>query len=205
MNTRAPCHRRIVTDSGTGFLIGLVGSTIFFSIRAARKDFWKHRGLYHSINVFFKRRTKKRIFKISAAFGRWTLLFSFYDCAIATARGVDDVISPILAGGLLNSTNHFFKKSRKLVFPNPRRKSSTKFFLGSIFNRKWHKGWKRRFVYGCIFLGVIEGLSTAYGYLAKGDDALYVYEPFGEPPLENLEAMMREEYEEEQKRHARKH
>jgi len=192
---RGACPSRIAHDCGAGFLIGFVGSTLFFSVRYARKEKWKHQGLRRPARWMF-RRSRKRIMRISALFGRWTFLFSFWDCTFMNARGVDDIINPIIAGGFVGLSNYIIRRSRLHWFPSPRRYSRTRMFVGSRVNRKFHRGHKRKMIFGIVFLTVIEGLSTGFQYwMRKGDEALYVYEPWGEPPVDDIEEEMEDEKE----------
>lgn len=91
---REPCPYRIVEDSGSAFVFGLVGGTIWHSFGGARNAPSGQR-ISSAIN-----RVKARTPILGSSFAVWGLFFSCFDCSLAYVRRKEDPLNAIFAGAL---------------------------------------------------------------------------------------------------------
>jgi len=140
---------------------------------------------FHIWRRYFLRHT----FRPARKFGRWTFFFSLYDCAITYVRGVSDIISPIIAGGLvmMSRPKYIWGKSTRLWLRGPKRHYQYygMFRLGStrLHNRyRWSRYWKpKRITSGLLFLAAIEGFTYFIMEMMKNpEDTVFFLDPFFE-------------------------
>jgi len=178
--------RRVIGDTGTGYLIGLsVG--VLYQIREgimAEKIMMK-KGLFRTSTQFFKYRLRKSV-RPAIRFGNWTFWFSLHNVMLLAWRGVDDMLNPIFAAGLMPIVGRFLSKKRYtfLLTNKKRSKRLGQSFLGSHQSRRWHKKWKKKFMWSCAFLATLEGVIGIFRWINGDSFADEVALKFGEPDIE---------------------
>ncbi|XP_054717902.1 mitochondrial import inner membrane translocase subunit Tim17-B-like [Uloborus diversus] len=102
---REPCPWRIIDDCGGAFSMGVIGGSVFQSIKGFRNaPSGTARRLQGSLNAI-----KQRAPVVGGNFAVWGCLFSTIDCALVSYRKKEDpwnsIISGTLTGGILAVRN----------------------------------------------------------------------------------------------------
>merc|ERR1711991_802944 len=96
---REPCPVRVMGDVGGGFGIGIIGGTIWHSIKGAKQAPKGEKWMGMLFNV------AKRAPRTGLAFASWGGSFSILDCVISQfIRRKEDIWSPIMAGTIVGAS-----------------------------------------------------------------------------------------------------
>jgi len=164
MSREYPCIPRILFDTTAALSIGIIGgvpyhyyrrrkrrntllgklnpATVPLAYGAVVKEYY-----YKLANI----KLRRRVFRISRAFGYWGFFFSFYTCLFENIRREDDILNPILAGGGVSGGRGITRRSFNI------------------------RGFLKRASTGAFFLFVIEYVITwitpdLHNYLPKNVD-----------------------------------
>jgi len=172
--------RRIMGDCGTGYLIGLTAGVLWQIRQGLRGEkVMMKKGLFRTTAGFVKHRLRKSL-RPATRFATWTFWFSFHNVLLLRYRGVDDMLNPILAAGFIPITARLLSKKRYTYWLSNKKRAKRfgQGFLGSHQSRRWHRKWKRKFVWSCFFLATLEGVIGAYKFILAepyGDELVMMF------------------------------
>ncbi|XP_065178522.1 probable mitochondrial import inner membrane translocase subunit Tim17 1 [Sycon ciliatum] len=130
---REPCPYRIVDDAGGAFAMGTIGGSMFSAIKGFRNapQGKKLSGGLKSV--------KARAPVYGGNFAAWGTIFSTCDCTLSGIRRKEDMLNPILSGGITGAV---------------------------LAVRSGRGAMARNFVVGAVLLSVIEGVSLFIQHMA---------------------------------------
>ncbi|KAM3723781.1 putative mitochondrial import inner membrane translocase subunit [Dirofilaria immitis] len=94
MDDREPCPYRIGDDVGGAFSLGLAGGSIFHAHSGFRNSPWGHK----FVGIVREVRTRSPV--VGGQFAAWGGLFSAIDCSLVAIRKKEDMLNPVVSGGL---------------------------------------------------------------------------------------------------------